>query len=150
MKKTISLIIVIYAFIGFIKGQNAMDSLKSDTIELCQYTIVIDVPLNYHKSQNSLEYGGCSFTFAAQPAISIIGIMVAANSDMDFGEYSIISDKIETEHSHIEKGICSPEGFFRCDYYKGTRIKIFYKNVSENNKLLFDGILNSVRIIKKE
>lgn len=144
MKKLILLIIVIQILMNSIQGQNTMDSLKIDTIKLHQHSITINYPASFYKNENIMEYGGYSFFYASPISISYISIMEAANSKMSFGEDCIITDKVESEHRFTEKGICPLKGYFRCDYYKGTRIKISYSNVAECEHSFFDYLLDSV------
>ena len=147
MKRTILLMIVICLFFGSIKGQNLMDSLKVDTIELYQNVVVIKYLENFHKKKLTLEYGGTSISYASQPPISVISVIEEANTEMKFGDKCIITSKTELEDFYTEKGICPLKGYYRSDYYKGTRIIISYANVSECEHSLFDYILDSVIIV---
>lgn len=146
MKRIILLMIIMCLFFSSIQGQDLVDSLKTDTIELYQYSIVIKHPASFYKKEYMLENGGRSISYASRPPISFITIMESANSQMDFGVNCIITDKIELEYRNIEKGICPLKGYYRIDYYKGTRIKVSYQVVSECELLLFDYILDSISI----
>ena len=146
MKRMISFIIVMHLFFSSIQGQNLIDSLKTDTIELHQCLIIVKYPALYNKKESSLEYGGRGISFASQPPISIITVTESANSKIDFGDNCIINGKFDLEDRYTEKGICQLKGYFRSDYYKGTHIIISYANVSECEHTLFEYILDSVSI----
>jgi len=148
MKKIVLLIIVTCLFLSSAQGQNLIDFLKIDTVELYHYSIIIKHPVNFYKKETSLEYGGRSISYASQLPISFISIIEAANTEMDFGKNCVITDKTEMEHHYTEKGVCALKGYYRSDYYKGTRIIISYESVPECELSLFDNILDSV-IIKR-
>ena len=147
------LLIMTFFYFGSIEAQNAIDSLKTDTIKLKQHIVVIKYPSNYYKNETTIDngdYGGKSVSFASKPPISIIVVMEAPNSKIDFGENSVITDEKELDYCYMEKGFCPFKGFFRCDTYKNSCIKIAYENVSECEKQLFDSILDDVIIKIKE
>jgi hypothetical protein len=148
MKKIIILMIVMCLFFSFTIGQNLSDSIKIDSIKLHQYFIILKHYVNFHKNEISLEYGGRCIFYTSQPSISFISVMEAANSEMDFGDSCTIIYKTELEHCYIKRGFCPLKGYYRSDYYKGTRITISYANVSECECPLFDYILDSVNIVK--
>jgi hypothetical protein len=149
MRRIILLMIVMFLFFSFIQGQNLIDSLKIDTIELHQHFVFIKCPVNFYKQESSLEYGGRAISYASQPPISIITVIESANSEMDFGKDCVITDKIELEYRYTKKGICPLKGYYRSDRYKKTRIILSYENVSECEHSLFDYILDSVIINSK-
>lgn len=135
-------------FFSFTKGQSIVDSFRIDTIKLYHYFVILKHPIDFHKNEISLEYGGRYVFYTSQPPISFISLLESANSEMHFGDSCTIIDKTELEHCYIEKGICPLKGYYRCDFYKGTRIIISYENVSKCKLSEFDYILDSV-IIKK-
>ena len=143
MKKKIHKIILILSGIilfSCMSIRNETVKLKSESQELLSKKIEIQIPTPFHIQKENYEEGVIYYYSFADSALIVIcqGSMVEFPMD----KY-IVSKTIQRKNTKIFVGEKNNK-YWRKDVYEGVRV--YYDNVSPNNKKLYDKALNEMKI----
>jgi hypothetical protein len=155
IKTHIKIILILLSISSFVSSQN---DIKTDTIKLPDYLIIINVPLKSHSHYDRYEEGFFRTITCIDTTIITIHCGAMVNLPLiDLTKNTITSKFILGKDVSVLRGYCDSlnngvkrKKYFREENYFKFGITVMYENVDEFKLIYYDSILNNVKIIKIE
>ena len=145
------LILMLHLFFAplFSLAQSNESLVETDTLGVGHYFVIIKKPSGFRVEKYS-EFADCTIYFMHSISNStIMTIYYLHNGEVDNGEDCSIISCANNKFIFTEKGCCGKNLFFRNDYHKIEGIIASYRNSTLDDSLLFDAVLDSIKIISR-
>lgn len=153
MKKNCVLIYVLLQCLfnsvcGFSQAIWTVENL--DTISIGHWAVLIGHPDDFIlKGSNQNEDIAVFFMYSSTSS-TIVTLLYSHSSEFNIENECHISSIIDKPNVLSKRGKCENGLYFRTDFHKNTGMIIHYENSSPDEVMLFDDILDSVRVVRKE
>jgi hypothetical protein len=124
--------------------------LKKDTLFIhSNIGVVIHIPIGAIKSE---EINNETTIITYRPVFSsrfMINVLIGPNSAWSHASICVELSNKDSLQVHSISGFCPDKGYYREDIYRGLPFIISYDFITENDKSVFDFILDSIKIIRE-
>lgn len=148
MRKVLFVLFYLFLNIAIFGQSTKIDSLVVDTVKIGNRTILLKIPYISSILKKTYNYEeGCYFYYPFIDS-SMLFIHVGSMVEIPFYtkfQYCDLEEEIIKDIAISFIGKCGIN-YYREDYYEQYRMTVVYKDISPNYVLLFDSIMDSVRI----